>query len=179
MSTSQSANQELSGPADEQVPATVAVWRALDTAHARLANELTSALQRHHQLSINAHAVLAQLSRAPEKKLRMTEIAHRINFSLSGLTGLVGRLERDGLVERQSNFADRRVIYARLTELGQQYADEASVRHRQTLDTIVSERLSPSELATLTDLLHRLAPGDEPRNGRVRGPGAARSSRTS
>lgn len=167
-----SENQDPAGPGDDQTPAAIAAWRALDTAHAKLAHELTAALQRHHQLSINAHAVLAQLARAPEKKLRMTEIAHRINFSLSGLTGLVGRLERDGLVERQSNTADRRVIYACLTELGQQYADDAGVRHRQTLETILSERLNPSELATLTELLRRVATTDETSNGRVRGSGS-------
>jgi DNA-binding MarR family transcriptional regulator len=97
----------------------------------------------------------------------MTEIAHRINFSLSGLTGLVGRLERDGLVERQSNAADRRVIYARLTDLGRQYANDANLRHRDTLDTSLNERLTPSELATLTDLLRRVSSSDGKNDGRA------------
>jgi DNA-binding MarR family transcriptional regulator len=167
MSTVHIDTQRSAGPGDDQVAATVAAWRALDTAHAKLSNELTAALQRHHHLSINAHAVLAQLLRAPDEKLRMTEIAHRINFSLSGLTGLVGRLERDGLVERQSNVADRRVIYACLTDLGRQYANDANLRHRDTLDTSLNERLTPSELATLTDLLRRVSGSDGTADGRA------------
>lgn len=167
MSTYQIENQPSSEQTDYRVPASVATWGALTAAHRRLADELTTALRKHHQLSLNAHAVLTQLVHAPEHKLRMTEIAHRINFSLSGLTGLVGRLERDGLVERQSNFADRRVIYACLTDVGERYANEADTRHRDTLDALLNERLNPTELATLTELLRRLASTDAKANGRV------------
>jgi DNA-binding MarR family transcriptional regulator len=167
MSTVQSDGQRPAVLEEERAPASVAAWRALNAAHAKISDELTTALQRNHHLSINAHAVLAQLVRAPEQKLRMTEIAHLINFSLSGLTGLVGRLERDGLVERQSNFADRRVIYACLTDLGRQYVSDANVRYRETLDRVVGERLTPGETATLTDLLRRLAAQNSRDNGKA------------
>ena len=151
---------------ESQPSASVLTWRTLDTAHSRLASELSTTLQRQYNLSLNAHAVLAQLVKAPDRKLRMTEIANLIDFSLSGLTGLVGRLERDGLIERQSNFADRRVIYARLTDAGERYAHEANARYQQSLDALIGERLTPAEQETLTELLRRITPSDERMNGR-------------
>lgn len=156
MNISRNGNHSSASQAGYDVSTTVVTWRALDTAHGKLANELSAALRDHHNLSLNAHAVLSQLVRAPDQKLRMTEIANRIDFSLSGLTGLVGRLEQDGLVERQSNFADRRVIYARLTEIGERYANEADARHQATLDAILSERFSGDELTQLAELLGRI-----------------------
>jgi len=161
MSTSDNGNQSSAGRADYYVSTTVVTWRALDSAHGKLSDELSAALRTHHNLSLNAHAVLAQLVRAPDRKLRMTEIASRIDFSLSGLTGLVGRLEQDGLIERQSNAADRRVIYACLTEIGERYANEADTRHQATLDTILSERFEPDELALLAELLGRITANGE------------------
>lgn len=166
MSTSRIGHQSGTAPADAEMPATALTWRALDTAYGRLAHELSAVLQKQHGLSLNAQAVLAQLIRAPGHKLRMTEIAHLIDFSLSGLTGLVGRLERDGLIERQSNFADRRVIYACLTESGERSAIEAERQLQATLEATLGERLSPAELATLTDLLRRITPTEARMNGK-------------
>ena len=166
MSTMQIGNQDGTALAEAETPATALTWRALTTAHGRLAHELTAVLQKQHGLSLNAQAVLAQLVRAPGHKLRMTEIAHLIDFSLSGLTGLVGRLERDGLIERQSNVADRRVIYACLTESGERSAIEAERQLRASLESTLGERLSPAELATLTDLLRRITPTEGRLNGK-------------
>jgi DNA-binding MarR family transcriptional regulator len=141
----------------EIVPALA--WYELDAAHSRVSHKLSTALRRQHSLSLNSHAVLAQLMRAPDHKLRMTEIANLIGFSLSGLTGLIGRLEQEGLVERQSNFADRRVIFAKLTDLGERYAREASKMHEETLNNVFSKQFAPDELDQLIQLLNKLSRG--------------------
>ena len=150
-------------PTDEVEAAAITAWRKLDAAHSRVSQTLTQALRHQHGLSINAHAVLAELLRAPDGRLRMTEIATRIDFSLSGLTGLVGRLEQDGLVERQADLADRRVIFASLTEHGRRAAMEAREQHHAALHDLFRDHFTERELDQLTTLLTRLTPA--PRHG--------------
>jgi MarR family 2-MHQ and catechol resistance regulon transcriptional repressor len=61
---------------------------------------------------------LLRLARSPEQSLRMSDLAAQTNLSTSGMTRVVDRLQRDGLVERRACAYDRRASYAVLTEAG-------------------------------------------------------------
>jgi DNA-binding MarR family transcriptional regulator len=80
---------------------------------ARLAAQLAE-----HGLSGVEFEVLLRLVRSPDSNLRMTDLAAQTSLSTSGVTRVVDRLERDGLVRRRSCETDRRISYAVITESG-------------------------------------------------------------
>ena len=73
--------------------------------------------------------MLVQLVEAPERRLRMSELAERVLLSRSGLTRLVDRLEREGLVRREACDDDARGLFTVLTDDGLARLREASPMH--------------------------------------------------
>ena len=139
--------------ADEQT-----AWRTFLRAHATLVRRLEGELVRDHDLPLASYDVLVQLSEAPEGGLRMTELAERVLLSRSGLTRLVDRLVRDGLVERRSCPEDARGTVAVLTAAGGERLSTAWPTHLRGVAEHLS-RLEPAEVAQLTALLVKLVPG--------------------
>ena len=76
---------------------------------------LDEALTAAHGISLKEFDVLITLFNAPKARLRMTELAERVVLTPSGVTHLVTRLERDGLVSRVVDEDDRRSFFAALT----------------------------------------------------------------
>jgi DNA-binding MarR family transcriptional regulator len=131
-------------------------WRTFLRAHAQVTRRLEADLLAEHDLSLPTYDVLVQLSEAPGGRLRMTELAERVLLSRSGLTRLVDRLERDGLVCRQACPSDARGTHAVLTPAGLQRLRAAWPTHLRGVTDYVTSRLGPAELETLSDLLGRL-----------------------
>src|ERR687888_196402 len=75
-------------------------WQALLHAHHQVTRKLDAELREEHGLPLGAYDVLLRLARAPEQRLRMTELAEKVLLSPSGLTRVVDRLVADGLVRR-------------------------------------------------------------------------------
>ena len=94
------------------------VWRDLLAYHDALTARLDDDLQRATGLSLGDYEVLVHLSEAPNRSLRMAELAARCARSPSGLTRRVDRLARAGLVSRQPCEDDRRGWFAVLSEDG-------------------------------------------------------------
>jgi DNA-binding MarR family transcriptional regulator len=94
------------------------VWRSFLRAHAHLTRVLETELLAAQRLSLASYDVLVQLSEAPDRRLRMTELADAVLLSRSGVTRLVDRLERSGLVSRARVDSDGRGVVAVLTQLG-------------------------------------------------------------
>ena len=135
----------------------LAAWRAFLRAHATVVRRLESELVAEHDLPLASYDVLVQLSEAPERRLRMTELAERVLLSRSGLTRLVDRLEREGLVERQSCATDARGTLAVLTPQGLARLRAAWPTHLRGVAAHV-DRLSTEEVRTLAALLGKLVP---------------------
>ena len=93
-------------------------WRGLLRTHAMLVKRLDAELEATHGLPLTSYEVLLHLADAPERKMRMCDVADSVLLSRSGLTRLIDRLERDGLVERVSCADDARGAFARLTDDG-------------------------------------------------------------
>ena len=93
-------------------------WRGLLRAHACLAKRLDAELDRAHSLPMTSYEVLHHLDEATDGRMRMCDLAEQAQLSRSGLTRLVDRLERDGLLERCSCSHDARGSYACLTAAG-------------------------------------------------------------
>ena len=86
--------------------------------HAALERDLDAELIAAHGLPLSSYEVLLTVADAPEERMRMSEIADSVLLSRSGVTRLVDRLERDGLVERVPCEDDARGQYAVLTRAG-------------------------------------------------------------
>ena len=131
-------------------------WRIFLRAHAQVTRSLEAELVAEHDLPLPSYDVLVQLSESPDRRLRMTELADRVLLSRSGLTRLVDRLAREGLVERQSCPSDARGTLAALTETGLQRLRDAWPTHLRGVAEHVTGKLTADEVAQLTSLLAKL-----------------------
>jgi DNA-binding MarR family transcriptional regulator len=104
-------------PLDERE---MSAWHALLRGHAAVVRILEAELEASHGLSLPAYEVLSHLSDAPGHRLRMSDLAGCAVLTPSGLTRLVDKLSRDGLVVRDKCSADARVVYAVLTDAGRE-----------------------------------------------------------
>lgn len=136
----------------------LAAWRMFLRAHASLTRRLEADLLLEHQLPLASYDVLVQLVEAPERRLRMTELADRVLLSRSGLTRLVDRLEREGLVRREACETDARGLFAVLTDAGFDRLRTAAPTHLRGIEDYVVSRFDDAELAALGALLGRLLP---------------------
>ncbi|MFN8518078.1 MAG: MarR family transcriptional regulator [Chloroflexota bacterium] len=133
------------------------LWQALAAAHASLESRLDPEAADCAVVGTDTVAVLLPLSLAPEHRLRMHELADRSHLTRSGLTRRVDRLVEDGWVERVYCDADRRGAYAHLTHRGAAELERALPHHIRALERHLLDRLSATELSTLTQLLSRLS----------------------
>jgi DNA-binding MarR family transcriptional regulator len=90
--------------------------------------------------------------------MRMCDLAEQAQLSRSGLTRLVDRLERDGLLERCSCEHDARGAYACLTAAGRERLAEARGTHLAVIREQFLAHFSESELGSLADMWERIAP---------------------
>lgn len=133
-------------------------WRGLLRAHACLAKRLDAELERSHRLPMSSYEVLHHLEEAADGRMRMCDLAEQAQLSRSGLTRLVDRLERDGLLERCSCKHDARGAYACLTPAGRERLQEARVTHLTVVRSAFFSRFSEDELTLLADMWERIAP---------------------
>lgn len=146
-----SAADELSG--DE-----LHAWRSLHRTYAWTSKRLDAELEQAHGLPLTSYEVLDQLGDAPDGRMRMCDLAESIGLSRSGLTRLVDRLERDGLLGRCSCVHDARGAYACLTETGRALLEGARETHMAGVRLHFLSRLSAPELRLLGQLSDRVHP---------------------
>ncbi len=133
-------------------------WRGLLRAHACLAKRLDAELEQAHGLPMTSYEVLYHLEEATGGRMRMCELAEQAQLSRSGLTRLVNRLEREGLLERCSCEHDARGSYACLTPAGRERLEAARGTHLAVVREHFFSRFSESELSLLADMWERIAP---------------------
>jgi DNA-binding MarR family transcriptional regulator len=123
---------------------------------------LDSQLRRDADLTSFEYYVLAMLSEAPDRTLRMTALAAQTNATLPRLSHVVRRLDGRGLVERFPCPEDGRATNARLTSAGWQKVQETAPSHVANVRQHVIDALTPEQLGQLTAitdaLLQRLDP---------------------
>lgn len=113
---------------------------------------LDSQLRRDSGLTHFEYMVLAMLSEAPDRTLRMTGLAARTNATLARLSHVVSRLEDRGLVERASCPEDRRATNAHLTDEGWAVIVAAAPGHVETVRRNVIDALTPEQVGQLEEI---------------------------
>jgi DNA-binding MarR family transcriptional regulator len=96
----------------------LAAWRAFLRAHSTMLRRIGADLEDAGLPPLTWYDVLAALRDAPQQSLRQVELAERVLLSNSGLSRLLDRIERKGLVERLACKTDRRAFFVRLTDAG-------------------------------------------------------------
>ena len=134
----------------------MAAWHAFIRAHARVVRLLEAELEAEHGLTLPAYEVLAHLTEAPERRLRMSDLAAISVLTPSGLTRVVDKLVREGYVERQRCQSDARVVYAAVTPPGVDRVEQAYPTHLRGVRQHLVDRLGPEQLAAIRDALEPL-----------------------
>ena len=134
-------------------------WRARLTAHTLLADRLDEELRAESGLSIFEYSALLQLAESPERRRRMSQLADGILLTRSGVTRLIDRLVRDGLVERSQCLSDGRGAEAVLTQAGLDRLRAASKVHLRGIERYYLDRVSAEDQATIARVMGDLVEG--------------------
>lgn len=134
-------------------------WRGLLRAHASLVKRLDAEIESAHGMALNQYELLLWLEQAPDNRMRMCELADSVLLSRSGLTRLIDRMVRDGLVGRVTCEQDARGTFAELTPLGHERLQEARRTHLAGVREHFLGHFDEAELAALADYWERVAPG--------------------
>jgi DNA-binding MarR family transcriptional regulator len=134
-------------------------WRGMLRVHATLTKALDADLEAAHGLPLSSYEVLMHLFDAEGQRMRMSDLAASVILSRSGLTRLADRLERDGLIERQSCASDARGSFASLTEEGRRKLSAARETHLAGVRALFVDHFTPAELEVMGGAWERLLPG--------------------
>lgn len=124
-------------------------WRAYLAATQGLFDRLERDLQRRSGLSQADYEILVRLSEAPDRRLRMSDLAARTLFSRSRLSHATRRLAGLGWIEREECATDRRGAFAVLTEAGFAALSQAAPGHVDAVRRLVFDGLAPKDVAAL------------------------------
>jgi DNA-binding MarR family transcriptional regulator len=131
-------------------------WRLFLRSHSTITRRLDADLIAAHGLTLRDYEVLIRLSWEPEEKMRPSDLSDSVILTRSGVTRLLAGLEEAGLIRRDACPADRRVIYATLTDAGRQKLHEARPTHLRGVGELFTDRFDDEQLALLLALLANL-----------------------
>ena len=163
MSTSTTPDTPLATSVDvplrELAPAELGAWRGLLRVHSALVKALDAELIAVHSLPLTSYEVLINLQAAPDRRRRMAELADSVLLSRSGTTRLVDRLERDGLLERDTCDSDGRGCFAVLTDRGEELLKRARATHLEGVRERFLRHFDPAEHEQMAAWWNRVLPG--------------------
>ena len=141
-------------------------WLALASALNRLPAALDAQLRRDAGISHFEYQVLALLSEAPDRTLRMSELARMAEGSLPRLSQVTARLEQHGWMRRTPDPADGRYTLAILTDEGLAKVTEAAPGHVQEVRRLVFDPLTKTQTRQLREIGRRIIRAIDPDNRR-------------
>lgn len=131
-------------------------WGALTRTHAAIVGRLQEALAASDFPPLPWYEVLATVADAPEQRMKMGELAEAMVITRGGLTKLVDRLIKAGLMERTFCETDRRVSYATLLPPGNDLLEEMRPIVVAELKTAFAANLSDSQADALRGMLEQV-----------------------
>ncbi|NEC51539.1 MarR family transcriptional regulator [Actinospica acidiphila] len=134
-----------------------AVVRSLSRVIYALPRAIDADMVREQRMSLVEYLTLASLSEAPDRQLRMSELAASVEMSLSGMTRLATRLETQGLIRRIRSEEDARGLNARLTDAGLARLEEAWPSNLASVRRHFLDHLTELDLRKLAAALQNVA----------------------
>jgi DNA-binding MarR family transcriptional regulator len=142
-------------------PTEMAAWRRYIVASRRLIEALDADLNQH-DLSMADYEILAQLSDAPDRRMRMAELAEIAMLSRSRLSHRMKVMEDAGWVRREACPDDKRGFFAVMTPKGWKAIVAAAPDHVESVRTRFVDKLSKSDQIVLAQIFERV--GDDLRD---------------
>jgi DNA-binding MarR family transcriptional regulator len=142
--------------ADSRRHLATSAWGAVLQVHAAVVPVLDQKLQAEVGMPLSWYDVLLELAAAPERRLRMTDLAERVVLSRTRVSRLVDEIAAAGLVVREQNPQDGRSAYATLTEEGLARYRQAAPTYLAGIDEHFSRKLDDAELSTIATALRRV-----------------------
>ena len=137
-------------------PEGLAIWKELCEAVAAVRLSLNRDLQQNIGVSLAENLVLCQVAMAPGRRMRMVDLAGQLLIGKSAVTKTVDRLEQRELLTRTRDAADRRIVYATLTDKGASLFAIAQPAFVDAVSRHFSAPLSDAELMQLRAASERL-----------------------
>lgn len=134
-------------------------WRSLLRLYSTVMRRVDRELEQAHGLDNTEYGVLVVLVNAPERSLRLGDLAVRNMASPGGMSRIVDRLAAAGLVERRPDPHDRRGAQVRLTDDGVGKLRELQVTHHRVARELFLARLSERDLSRFAEIAERALPG--------------------
>ena len=131
-------------------------WTGLVSMLLLLPGRLEAPLQQESGLSLFDYLVLSHVSEAPDRRIRMSELAHLANGSLSRLSNVVKRFEQRGWVVRSPDPEDGRYTVATLTDEGFEVVEAAAPTHLRAVREFVLDPLTAADRQALTRIAAKL-----------------------
>jgi DNA-binding MarR family transcriptional regulator len=135
-------------------------WQRFITAHAKLIDSINREMLEADVIPLHWYDVLIELYEAPERRLRLSELARKVVLSKSGLTRLVDKLAEAGLLARQSSPEDGRGAYAVLTDAGLAAMRQAWPIYARGIQSYFAKYLSEEEARIMAALFERMVQHD-------------------
>ncbi len=132
------------------------VWIRLYRATRAVETELRERLRREFDATLPRFDVLAALYRRPEGLL-MTELSRALMVSNGNVTGIVGRLVGDGLIQRTRRNGDRRTSIVRLTPKGFRHFERMATAHESWVNELLGD-FGQDEVEQLSEIFKQLKP---------------------
>jgi DNA-binding MarR family transcriptional regulator len=143
-------------PPAELTDAELAAWKGFVRVYRAMSRALDAELEASHGLSLSSFEVLKALRCSPEGRLRMADLAEHALLSRSGMTRLVDRLERQGLLSRCQCSDDARGCFAVLSPSGAELVDRARPAHLEAVRSGFLSHVSADELTQLGAVFERM-----------------------
>ncbi len=139
-------------------------WRGYRRVHVTVEAELGRRLEKQHGLTVQDYGILITLVAAPDRQLRMTDLAEQVMASASGMTRAIARLCDDGFVDREQDPNDRRSVIASLTGKGVRKLRAAQVTHHKCAREVFFAGMQGDDIERLATIYEHAIPGvlDEP-----------------
>lgn len=138
------------------------VWRSYIEASTLLEDHLDRQLQRDAGMPHLYYSLLVKLAEAPQRRLRMTELAMLAKITRSRLSHAVARLEKNGWVRREECPSDKRGQFAVLTDEGFEVLRRHAPGHVNAVRQALLDRLTPEQQKSLGEIMEIVAEGLQP-----------------
>lgn len=137
-------------------------WRALWSTMTWLPTRLDAQLRRDADLDLAEYHALSQISEAPEREIRLSELAKITNMTLSHLSRVINRMVKAGWVTRHPDPQDGRYTLGRLTAAGWEKVRETAPAHVEETRRRVFDQLTGEQSRALGEALVLIARAVEP-----------------
>ena len=127
-------------------------WRGILRMHDLLVTQAGGSLQKEFGLSAANYAVLAELTRAPDNRLRVMDLAKVLGWERSRLSHQLPRMIRRGLVSREDSPEDGRGAFIAVTPAGLDAIRQAAPRHVEDVRRLLLDHLTPGQVTLLAEI---------------------------